>query len=77
MGDVAGEVCQQIAAARGDRAALGVLLESYRPYLDLLARVKIGRRLGRKADPADVVQEAVRRRLAPLLPAVRHPAGQP
>jgi RNA polymerase sigma-70 factor (ECF subfamily) len=47
-----------LALARtGDDGALGQLLERYRPYLSLLARVQIGRRLQGKADCADVVQE--------------------
>jgi RNA polymerase sigma-70 factor (ECF subfamily) len=41
----------------GDVAALGALLELYRPYLSLLARLEIGRRLQGKADGADVVQD--------------------
>jgi RNA polymerase sigma-70 factor (ECF subfamily) len=41
------------------------LLEAYRSYLLLLARVEIGRRLQGKVDPADVVQEA-------FLEATRH-----
>jgi RNA polymerase sigma-70 factor (ECF subfamily) len=45
-------------ARSGDDAALGGLLELYRPYLTLLARVQIGRRLQGKVDPADMVQEA-------------------
>ena len=36
---------------------LGPLLEKYRSYLSLLARVQIGRRLQGKADSADLVQE--------------------
>jgi RNA polymerase sigma-70 factor (ECF subfamily) len=32
-------------------------LESYRVYLDLLARIEIGRRLRKKVDASDVVQE--------------------
>lgn len=48
-----------IAAARaGDGDALGRLLELYRAYLTLLARVQINRRLQGKAGPDDVVQEA-------------------
>jgi RNA polymerase sigma-70 factor (ECF subfamily) len=47
-----------LAQARaGDDGALGRLLELYRAYLTLLARVQIGRRLQVKADCADVVQE--------------------
>jgi RNA polymerase sigma-70 factor (ECF subfamily) len=45
-------------ARAGDRPALGRLLESYRAYLSVLARVQIGRRLQGKADASDVVQEA-------------------
>src|SRR5438270_9015702 len=44
-------------ARAGDGAALGGLLERYRDYLTLLARVQIGRRLQGKADAADLVQE--------------------
>jgi RNA polymerase sigma-70 factor (ECF subfamily) len=46
-------------------AALGQLLERYRGYLELLARVQIGRRLRGKADAADLVQET-------FLEAYRH-----
>jgi RNA polymerase sigma-70 factor (ECF subfamily) len=45
-------------AKAGDRPALGRLLELYRAYLLVLARVQIGRRLQGKADPDDLVQEA-------------------
>lgn len=45
-------------ARTGDAAALGQLLEGYRGYLMLLARVQIGRRLQGKVDAADVVQDA-------------------
>jgi RNA polymerase sigma-70 factor, ECF subfamily len=45
-------------ARAGDGTALGQLLESYRGYLTVLARVQIGRRLQGKVDAADVVQEA-------------------
>ena len=41
----------------GDGAAAGVLLELYRGYLDLLARVQIGKQLQGKADASDLVQE--------------------
>ena len=49
------ELLQQ--ARGGDAGAWGRLLESYTPYLTLLARVQIGRRLQGKVDPVDVVQE--------------------
>jgi len=45
-------------ARAGDGEALGELLELYRNYLTLLARVQLGRRLQGKMDPADLVQEA-------------------
>ena len=44
-------------ARAGDPLALGQLLELYRGYLALLARLQIGRRLRGKADPADLVQD--------------------
>lgn len=44
-------------ARSGDGAALGALLELYRNYLDLLARLQVDRRLQGKVDPADLVQE--------------------
>ena len=49
---------QRIADARHDPERLGELLEAYRHYLRLLARVEIGRRLQGKVDASDVVQEA-------------------
>jgi RNA polymerase sigma-70 factor (ECF subfamily) len=55
-----------LAQARaGEEGALGGLLERYRGYLTLLARVQIGRRLRGKADPDDLVQDA-------FLEAARH-----
>jgi RNA polymerase sigma-70 factor (ECF subfamily) len=46
-----------VQARQGQDAARGALLEAYRAYLDLLARVEIGRRLRTKIDASDVVQE--------------------
>ena len=45
------------AARAGDEQVLGQLLELYRNYLTLLARLQISRRLQSKVDPADMVQE--------------------
>jgi RNA polymerase sigma-70 factor (ECF subfamily) len=44
-------------ARAGDAATLGRLLELYRHYLGLLARVQIGQRLRGKVDASDLVQE--------------------
>ncbi|HEV3024981.1 MAG TPA: sigma-70 family RNA polymerase sigma factor [Pirellulales bacterium] len=44
-------------ARDGDDVALGQLLELYRRYLSLLARLQIGRRLQGKVDTADLVQD--------------------
>jgi RNA polymerase sigma-70 factor (ECF subfamily) len=44
-------------ARAGDGSALGLLLERYRNYLALLARLQIGRRLQGKVDACDLVQE--------------------
>jgi RNA polymerase sigma-70 factor (ECF subfamily) len=44
-------------AKSGREASLGALLELYRRYLGVLARVEIGRRLQGKVDPSDLVQE--------------------
>jgi RNA polymerase sigma-70 factor (ECF subfamily) len=41
----------------GQVEAVGPLLELYRNYLSLLARLEIGRRLQRKVDDSDLVQE--------------------
>jgi RNA polymerase sigma-70 factor (ECF subfamily) len=46
-----------VQAKAGSPAALGPLLELYRNYLHLLARVEIGRRLQGKLDASDLVQE--------------------
>jgi RNA polymerase sigma-70 factor (ECF subfamily) len=47
-----------LRAKAGDAVALGRLLELYRAYLVVLARVQIGRRLQGKVDASDLVQEA-------------------
>jgi RNA polymerase sigma-70 factor (ECF subfamily) len=57
----------RLARAEGG-PALGQLLDLYRPYLALLARVQIGRRLQGKVDAADLVQET-------FLEAHRHFGG--
>lgn len=44
-------------ARAGDGQALGELLELYRNYLALMARLQVGRRLQGKVDPSDLVQE--------------------
>lgn len=44
-------------ARAGSEGARGALFERYRHYLELLARVELGRRLKTKVDPSDVVQE--------------------
>jgi RNA polymerase sigma-70 factor (ECF subfamily) len=44
-------------ARGGDAAKLGDLLEVYRRYLALLARLQIGQHLQGKADASDIVQE--------------------
>jgi RNA polymerase sigma-70 factor (ECF subfamily) len=44
-------------ARAGDADTLGRLLDGYRNYLGLLARLQLSRTLQGKADPADLVQE--------------------
>jgi len=44
-------------AQAGDATALGQLLQLYRNYLGLLARLQVDRRLQGKVDPSDLVQE--------------------
>jgi RNA polymerase sigma-70 factor (ECF subfamily) len=44
-------------ACAGDGEACGRLLDTYRGYLTLLARVQMGRRLQGKVEPSDIVQE--------------------
>src|SRR5207245_166431 len=56
MGDVDPDRLLFLARG-GDAAALGQLLELYRNYLMLMARVQVGRRIQGKFDAADLVQE--------------------
>jgi RNA polymerase sigma-70 factor (ECF subfamily) len=52
------ELEQMLNDARaGDAAVIGRLLELYRRYLSLLARVQIGKRLQGKVDASDIVQD--------------------
>src|SRR6266436_568741 len=46
-----------VEAKKGGDAVLGPLLELYRNYLRILARMEIGRRLQGKLDASDLVQE--------------------
>lgn len=46
-------------AQAGSATHLGQLLELYRHYLQLLARIEIGRRLQAKVDASDLVQETM------------------
>jgi RNA polymerase sigma-70 factor, ECF subfamily len=48
-------------ARRGSAEARGRLLDSYRNYLRLVARLGMGQRLRAKLDPSDLVQEALLR----------------
>jgi RNA polymerase sigma-70 factor (ECF subfamily) len=45
-------------ARAGDGDARGRLLDAYRGYLTLLARVQLGQDLQGRVDPSDLVQEA-------------------
>jgi RNA polymerase sigma-70 factor, ECF subfamily len=45
-------------ARNGSEQALGELLESYRPYLSLLARLRVDRQLQSKLSDSDLVQDA-------------------
>jgi RNA polymerase sigma-70 factor, ECF subfamily len=57
LSSCAGEPNLLRLARAGESPALGKLLEMYRGYLTLLARLQINRRLRGKADAADLVQE--------------------
>ncbi len=57
VGDGPDPVEMMRLARAGCRAALGQLLELYRNYLRLLARLEINRRLQGKVDASDIVQE--------------------
>src|SRR5262245_6307250 len=58
MGSGGADVEQLMGRAQaGDTAALGQLLQLYRNYLGLLARLHIDRRLRGKVDASDLVQE--------------------
>jgi RNA polymerase sigma-70 factor (ECF subfamily) len=46
------------AARNGDEGALAVLVERHRGRLERMIRLRLGRRLQGRVDPADVVQEA-------------------
>jgi RNA polymerase sigma-70 factor (ECF subfamily) len=48
-----------IAAKQQASQELGTLLELYRGYLGLLARMEVGPKLQRKVDPSDLVQETL------------------
>lgn len=66
---IAADIERLLEQARaGDTSSLGSLLERYRGYLGLLARVQIGQRLQGKVDESDVVQET-------FLEAHRHFGG--
>jgi RNA polymerase sigma-70 factor (ECF subfamily) len=47
------------ALGRGDAAAAAALLAGYRPWLHLLARMQLGRRLRGRFDASDVAQQAL------------------
>ena len=50
---------QLLASAMSDARHIGRLLDLYRNYLRMLARVEIGRQLQAKVDASDLVQEVM------------------
>jgi RNA polymerase sigma-70 factor (ECF subfamily) len=63
---VAGQLDGLIRAARaGDRAAWGLVLESFRQHLLLVARQQLNGHLRSKADPADLVQQTFLEAISP------------
>jgi RNA polymerase sigma-70 factor, ECF subfamily len=55
-----GDVARLLAEARcGDPLPVGTLLELYRNYLTILATTHFHRRLNRRLNPSDLVQEAM------------------
>ncbi len=58
-GDEAGFTELLASARNGDRDALGQLLQWYANYLNILASTQLDRRLRRRLNPSDIVQEAM------------------
>jgi RNA polymerase sigma-70 factor, ECF subfamily len=59
MGEHSSSIEDMLPLAKaGDLQAIGAVLDGFRTYMTLLARIQIGRQLQAKADPDDVVQEA-------------------
>ncbi len=56
MGEGSTELIRRVG--EGDEAALGELFGSYRDRLKRLVRLRLDRRLQRRVDPSDVLQEA-------------------
>jgi RNA polymerase sigma-70 factor (ECF subfamily) len=48
-----------LRAAEGDSTALSTLLEQYRDRLKRMVSLRLDRRLQKRVDPSDVVQEAL------------------
>ena len=52
------QIAELLERARlGDRDAVGELLDGYRPWLRLLAKRQIGRKLEKRLDASDVIQQ--------------------